>query len=694
MLRFLCKSSNWRYVVVVLSAGVLAGLCGWAVAQPWLGPGLLGGQLGSCVPQFSQLTWIAIGVGLSLALWLGYGALLCRRGGLATDEVLRRDALTFLPAVLFLPLPLVPTHNWLVNYCPFLIALAVALFLFLKAATWSLHREQAAPCNCWLRLTWVAAGLYAIAFSTMVILQCRALNVMYFDCANFEEMMWRTLHGEFMWCTIFPHSFLGEHIQLTWLLLLPVYALLPRLETLAVAATVALALGAVAVHWIAAEKLKSERAGFVFALCYLLYPAMEYVNLEARPHVFRPISFAIPLVLFAFHYLTKRKPVHYWVFAALMVLCREDLALILVMFGIYAAIRQRQRVTGLVSVGIGLAWFAVCVWVIVPHFRGESTYVLTYYDHLGKTPAEMVQTVLRHPLRTLSMHLTHSRAVFLLHLLIPFGLLALCDCTLLLAIPPLVYCLLSHREALFSVTFHYHAIIVPIAVIASVYGLANVAKRLRRRIPEGEKARSALLLYVLSASVVCHLIFAKSPLTPRFYDGTSGSSYAQLYRMHPRVRLFHEAKSLVPGDATVRVSDFLAPHFTHHPKCYVFPGWYMVTPRSLRALREDGVAASVCEKLESVIERRFFKDGEFENRLAELLTPDELAEHQPAILDRSAFPRGCNRADYVVVDRRERWFREHLPRLRRLERSGDYEKLFDQADFVVLRRKKSSERRS
>jgi len=69
--------------------------------------------------------------------------------------------------------------------------------------------------------TCLAASLYAATFSAMGTLQYLAGNVSYTDTATFEEMLWRTLHREFLRSSQLPHCLLGSHVQLIHLLLLP-----------------------------------------------------------------------------------------------------------------------------------------------------------------------------------------------------------------------------------------------------------------------------------------------------------------------------------------------------------------------------------------------------------------------------------------------------------------------------------------
>ncbi len=106
-----------------------------------------------------------------------------------------------------------------------------------------------------------AALIYILTFGTMGILQYQAGNVTYADSANLEEMLWRTLHGHFLAWSGAPYSLLGEHVEMIHLLLLPIYAIYPNLQTCMVAETVALGGSALLAYAIAATVLGRATVG-------------------------------------------------------------------------------------------------------------------------------------------------------------------------------------------------------------------------------------------------------------------------------------------------------------------------------------------------------------------------------------------------------------------------------------------------
>ena len=420
-----------------------------------------------------------------------------------------------------------------------------------------------------------AAVLYAATFSTMGILQYLAGNVSYTDTATFEEMLWRTLHGQFLRSSQLPHCLLGSHVQLIHLLLLPVYAVFPSLITLMVCETVALASGTFAVYALARHVLKNDWLGAVFAIAYVLYTPLQMINLEGGGayNTFRPITFAVPLLLWAFYFVVRGRLVAFSVFAFLTLLCKQEFGLILFMVGLYVAVVLRRRAFGLAWSAVGLVWFLVAMGVVIPYFRHGPSHVVSYYAHLGSSPGEIARNVLLHPLRALAIAFAPEKLEFFLIMFLPVGFLCLLSpASLAMALPGFAVCLLSERYATYTPWFHYHTPIIPFVFIAAIHGTRNLGLLAARY---GEAARRRLLIaagvLVLACAVGTNMVYSKSPLSFRFYDPKSASYYGRLYVITDHAREARGLAKSIPRDKRVSASLFINTYFTHHAAAYTFP---------------------------------------------------------------------------------------------------------------------------
>ncbi len=433
---------------------------------------------------------------------------------------------------------------------------------------------------------WIVCGamaVYAATFSAMQLLMYRAGSITYTDTASFEETLWRTLHGEFLMSSGYPHTFLGEHIQVIHLSLLPVYVLAPGLPILMVAATAALALGALPVYGLAARVLRHRWAACALAVGYLLYTPMQMVNIEGGGayNTFRPIAFSIPLLLGAFYWLAVGRMRLFLVFAGLVLLCKQEFALTLCMLGLYLAVRGRRKRLGLGMALFCVVYVAVAMGLVIPALRGGPSHTVRYYSHLGDSWGEIAWNTVSQPVRTIRQFLPADpreapKYEFYKVLFFPVGFLCLLSPLLMLvALPALAVCMLSGRPDMWIPVFHYHAPIVPVVFAATVYGVRNLVRRV---VPGGDVCSGAgrrvaglAAGFALLCAVGTNVAYSKSPLSFRFYDPKSAAWYGRLYVATEHALRRPEVVAAIPWEARVSASIFLCTYFTHHEASYIFP---------------------------------------------------------------------------------------------------------------------------
>src|SRR2546423_7429338 len=89
---------------------------------------------------------------------------------------------------------------------------------------------------------------YFLLYSVLSVLRHLTYHSFGSDLGLFDQVFWNTTQGRFFESTMSlaqpqPHSYIGDHFSPIYLLLLPVYALIPRPQTLVVIQTLFLALG-------------------------------------------------------------------------------------------------------------------------------------------------------------------------------------------------------------------------------------------------------------------------------------------------------------------------------------------------------------------------------------------------------------------------------------------------------------------
>ena len=133
----------------------------------------------------------------------------------------------------------------------------------------------------------------------------------------YEEHLWNLEHGKGFRSYLDQGLFLGEHIQVVHVLLVPLHVIWPHHLLLEVCESAALALGAIPVFLLARRHGASERAALLLAVAFLLYYPLQYLDTTIDLKTLRPNAFGVPAVLWAMERLERGR---YWQMALWLLL--------------------------------------------------------------------------------------------------------------------------------------------------------------------------------------------------------------------------------------------------------------------------------------------------------------------------------------------------------------------------------------
>ena len=504
--------------------------------------------------------------------WLVLARALARREGVRTGEALRRAAVAFYPLIALLVVPAHHFLGWPLTLGPVFLLIS-CIGLCVAVATYLLRpkfdgRWGRALCSPWAAC--VLALIYVAVFSTLFLLKYRALRVGFADSGIFAEAVFHGSQGEALrtnWETtgiVFePHAIV---------ILVPIsylYRLWPRHELLLILQTVALGSAGVAVYLLARAVLRDRAAAMCLAAAWLLAPTTAYVNLPSG-YGFRPMALLAPMLLWAMCFLERRAWPWYFLFAFLALYVKETAAPVLVMLGVFIAVRHRRWGIAAATVVLAVGWFVLATRVIQPAALDRAYRFPGLLDHFGSTPGEVSWHIVRHPLDTLAYIFGSTARVFLLlHLLVPLLLVPLLS-------PSASLVWLASAAILLMANFYGKHIILIGAqspalaglYLAAAYGLRNLAERptavLRRLLPAGvfgdrERVLRAAAVGVVAASLAAHyFFFVRTVPWGRFVVGERAKKVAELRRRIPR-------------DASLCASYRLASHFTDQAELFVAP---------------------------------------------------------------------------------------------------------------------------
>ena len=562
---------------------------------------------GSIDPESIPDPWLLRGAGVAIAtaVWVFAAQLLRGEGRLADGLRLAAPGFSGFLAILALNAVASYTGYELTYFSALAGVYGFAFFAaWLVAASlrtgegklWRLHEGIAKHAA----LIVAAAGIGYFALSwTLSMLQYRAVRISYHDCAGFDEMLWKTLHGQFMRASVWERSFLGQHFEFIHLLLLPVYVLWPGLPILMLTQSAGLASGVIPIYLLSKRKLGSRFVAVCFCVAYLFYAPMQYADKRLIYEIYLPETLAIPALLWVLYFLECGNMWGLLTAGFLAAACKEDMAMPVAMTGLVLIARRKWRWGFAIFVG-GWTWFVASLLVIIPYFEGGQSHVMSYFSEMGGSARGVIATVFGNPIETLRHAFAFQRIDFMLMMLVPMGMLALLSpMTLLIFLPSIASNSLATWPPSARIVYHYHIALVPFAVGGAIFGAANLVKFLERKsllwtgVPRSLRAGLVAVfagVMVLAASAAGDVLYGKFPLSLNFYNPKSPAYWRHIYVQAPRAKFFVEkVLPTIPKDARVCASQYLATRFTHRATDYTYPN----TPRGVE--RADYIVIEIDE---------------------------------------------------------------------------------------------------
>ncbi|MDR2525854.1 MAG: DUF2079 domain-containing protein [Oscillospiraceae bacterium] len=419
------------------------------------------------------------------------------------------------------------------------------------------------------------------------ILRYRVYQGTTFDLGVFGQMFASLARGDGMTTTLernAPLSHFAVHCSPFYYVLLPFYALVPRVEVLLVLQALGVASGVFAVRAIARQCFGAHFWGeLAVVLLYFLHPAFGY----GCVYDFHENKFLAPLLLWTFYFLLRGKWVLLAVFALLTLSVKEDAAVYIAALGLFALFRgKKQRLAGAVLLGGAILWFFAAVGVVA-HFGGGVmvSRLRNYYlpGEGGHGFGDIVRVLLFDFGYAIREMFTAEKVAFLLYLFLPLAFVPLLSrknhCWILL-LPVAVMHLLSNYSYQHQMGFQYVYGSAALAVALAVLVFARMRTTLRRQ----------LMGLALGASLLC--------TAPLFAERLE--SYRDIWAAErAAIAATDTALAALPPNAEITATTWFPPHLTGRAAgLYLYPNYYgqqRVTEyllcRPEEAVSEEGLAA-------------------------------------------------------------------------------------------------------
>jgi len=407
----------------------------------------------------------------------------------------------------------------------------------------------------------ISFNLFFIAYSLQ---KHAAFQTAGFDLGIWDQMTWNTLHGRPFWLTHHNDitNGLGDHVELILLSVFPLYSLYNGPETLLVFQSILVSLGAFPIYWLAKERLGTSSAGLVFAIVYLLYPALG----AAVTFDVHSLTIAIPFLTYALWAMHTKRYRLFAVVAILGISCKEDMSLLIFMMGFYILIVQRNFKVGLTTMVGSMLWFIAAIFIIIPAFRpdGGNEYIYRYAEW-GDSTTEIIINIVTDPWHVIQVITAGDKFFYWIRLTLPVFFTSLLDpLTLILAAPTLLINTLGNYPAAYQLDlFHNSGPLVAYVTVASINGLARIIKFAEPKLKYVRAGfiRNLLLIMVLAVTLAYQTQFGHTPIGRYFNWPVVNEHHQRAKRMLVQI----------PPQAVVAAQNNLAPRLSHRQWLFIPP---------------------------------------------------------------------------------------------------------------------------
>jgi uncharacterized membrane protein len=450
--------------------------------------------------------------------------------------------------------------------------------------TWMAHREPSRD-----RIGGVPAGRALVALlvagitvmGTMVTLRYVTFHSFVFDLGSYDQKTW-LIAQQSGWREMWQQTYRGGvslspcgidrywgvcHFQ-PWLLIPGlIYKAWASPLVLLWLQVLLVASGVVPVFVLARDRFNSPPAGALAGMLYLLYPAVQYNGVVD----YRPDHLAIPTMLWAYVLAGRGRYLASLGMAGLGGLAKETLILNAAFFGLYLAVRHRQRLLGILACLLGLvAFYAVTFHLLQFKQISEGQFMMGRYFPDLSGLASGAPTRMMNPVGIVHDLFQMYKWLYLAGLFVPLAFLPLLALPELIpAIPSLAISLLSVNPNYASIEAQYSASVVGPVFAALLAAIPSVGARLGRQqepVPlfAGIVVLTAFVSFGLGPTVVSLNVW--NPLW-------GGRWHVDQYRPE-RQEVLARAAHLVPADPTVVVvtqNDVNSRRLAHRYDFFAFP---------------------------------------------------------------------------------------------------------------------------
>jgi uncharacterized membrane protein len=503
-------------------------------------------------------------------IWFLSFTLLQNTPGESRDEVLKKRAFPFLAAwVLAVLLPEflfgAPSKTRVI----LILFLAGAVFCLLAMLA-PLHRLRGVMAWAEFRSGSIATAvviLHAVIFGSAIVIRHAYFGAEHGDdTAYYNQIFWSTLQGEFFRGSVTQDRYFDSPVSTEFaihnspvlLAVLPLYSLYPSFYTLLILRNLLLSASAIPLYLLAKERIGGV-AGILVMVGYFFSTNIFYQAMNG----FYSLHFVVLFLPFAFLYFFRER---FWPFVVWLILTlsvREEIALTVSLFGVYALFLRRQWQWVLAPIVLSAVWWYVSTELVMIRSRIAMEELEAFYEAFGGGHNSALATVLEKPGMPFTLLLTRENFSYLYEILKPTAGFPFLSASSIFILPTVVVnsVIGAFMATMRNISYHYSVVASVFVFVALIGGISHLARHSRSLGVERSVfcvGMTLLLMPGITLGVMDNIR----------YGGGGGASIVADFLPKPHQKTLEKIVALVPPDASVAAPNTLMPQLSYRRKLY------------------------------------------------------------------------------------------------------------------------------
>ncbi len=388
---------------------------------------------------------------------------------------------------------------------------------------------------------------FALAYSVLVLFNHRNFATNAFDLGIFDQVVWKLSQLEMPYSSLKGMVIWGDHFDLILLFFAPFYWLWSDARVLLILQVLLVVSSAFPIYKIAKEKLQDEISSLLLCFCYLSFIGIQ-LALDFDFHTATVVVAPLAWLLYTSYFKKWR---FFWLCFALCLFCREDSALIVLMFGVYLSLVKRQWKIGALAATLSFLWLYLVLFKIKPLWADYSGVGYVDLGRLAQNPANILKSFWDAPVKRKTFFVLLSSWAFL-----PLG----SPLFWFLAFPMFFLRFVFLDYPRWILQFHYNANVAPILALATV----EVLDFGRHFLGKGLRVNAVRFLIFLSFGATCLL-------TSKFRSPLLKLAKPSFYLVDQTIKDSFSALRAIPKNVSVTAQNPFVPYLSHRSEIYLYP---------------------------------------------------------------------------------------------------------------------------